>query len=174
MGGVVNVITPLPGQVGGYNKVKRPENITGDDRRYKKQAYPVSWLQQQPGKYDGADRTRSTKAAVVVIIFMFEISGQQAYKKGQHIHQQVKYFSLFFKQVYETFFYKGPEQEQGKHIKQQVRPVGMYQAATEKPVPLVALAYCRRVKDKIVNDFLVTKSPHRNQGCDNDDDQCDC
>jgi hypothetical protein len=48
----------------------------------------------------------------------------------------------------------------------------MYQSTAKKTVPLVSLAYRRRIKNKVLHDLLVIESANRNK--DSNDNNNDC
>jgi hypothetical protein len=50
------------------------------------------------------------------------------------------------------------KQIQRKHIKTKVSEIGMNQTAGEKSVPLISFRDCRRIKDQIVDNFLVAET----------------
>ncbi len=48
----------------------------------------------------------------------------------------------------------------------------MNQTTTKKTVPLLIIGYCRRIKNQVVNDFLVAECCKGNQAGNDDNDNC--
>src|SRR5687768_8649022 len=103
----------------------------------------------------------------MIIMTVLKISRQQAYKQCQHIHPQVKCFSIFAKDLNKFIFHHFSKKIQRKHVEDQVSDIGMYEPATEEPVPLISFANSRRIKDQVIDYFLVAESAHRNNARNN-------
>jgi hypothetical protein len=68
-------------------------------------------------------------------------------------------------------FYKPAKQIKRQHVKNQVHKIGMYQPAGNKAVPLPLPVYCGRIKDQVIDYFLVAERGKRNNtGNDNNDE----
>lgn len=159
MGRVIYIVFCLFFKVGGGDEVQGAEYVTRYYRRNKEETNLISRVEQDAGKHYRTYRTGGAKASVVVIVFMFDESRNQAYKKGQYIHAEVQKFSFLPKKdrSRETSFHKLAEHVQRDHVEQKMPNVCMYQSAGEETVPLPSFCYRRRIKNQVINDLLVAK-----------------
>ena len=109
----------------------------------------------------------------MIIVFVFEIGGKNGNSQRHDIHEQVKRFSFFLEYLGKLNSTVPPQKDKGQHIENKMPPVGMYQSATEKTIPLVPLAYRRRIKDKILHDLLVIESTDGNNDGNNNYNESD-
>ena len=109
----------------------------------------------------------------MIAIPVFEIVGEAGNNEGYEIKQQKKYPSPAIENAIKIIdrFQVGAERIKCKHVKSQVRHIGMDKAVRDKTIILVALADGWWIENKVLYNLRLRKAANGNKAGNNDDDQ---
>ncbi len=162
---VIDVIASSSGHI---HRIAQEKDCINDRRhRYEKYADRLPGPDQDKGKKHCGNRSRCAKASVIVIVPVFEVTGNIRYDQGADIQRQV-IIPGQAKHLHIIGFHDPAEKIQGDHVEEKMNIIGMDQSAGDEPVILSSVIDGRWPENQIVDDLGIAEARYGNDAgyCD--------
>ncbi|KAG1262178.1 hypothetical protein G6F65_014728 [Rhizopus arrhizus] len=128
-------------------------------------------LDQDEGEQHRRHRPGCTEAEVVRVLLVLQVAGQDRDQQRADIERRIGQVAAG--QLHHHALDESPEEEQGDHVEDQVRPVGVDEAIGHQPVVLAMAVHGGRPQDQAVGQLAVVERHPRKDGGDGDQQQID-